>query len=445
MGFAGSKRIISGFVALAFLFLEGAAYGAPEGRGVSIPSPKLIERLLEDPASFQAPLDFVTLKEIHKGSKDTLIIHIQDAHTNFSGQQNLASALDEMMAKYGAYLVFVEGGSRDDTLTPIKKIAPPQVWRRVAKNHLLQGKISGEEYLNLVSDHPMKILGMEDIKLYFESVENYAKLAAKREAILEYLKKIKLVLEKLKRKCYPKEILSYEETVKGQGSRVKGNAGERDFEVQFRELLRLALTRNFELREFPNLQKLQALQEKEKNINFDLANLEQEALLQELIRRGGDEREIKKNSERLKTSRNKKLALFGYFKNTLNSSILKNIALSNYPNLTLYSDYLKEFSAIDLDHLLEEIEKLEHQAYTTRLKTHDARRIRAVDRFLNLLDSAYNVQMTTKDFELFMANERDFETVSYLAFINRRLAELGYFEELVPYKKLLEEGGEALK
>ena len=38
----------------------------------------------------------------------------------------------------------------------------------------------GEEYLNLVSDRPMKIIGIEDAALYEESVDNYRVLAEKR-------------------------------------------------------------------------------------------------------------------------------------------------------------------------------------------------------------------------------------------------------------------------
>ena len=55
----------------------------------------LQHRLLSDPSTLDTPLDFAQLSELHKGSKDTLILHIQDAHSNTSGQQNLAGTLDQ--------------------------------------------------------------------------------------------------------------------------------------------------------------------------------------------------------------------------------------------------------------------------------------------------------------------------------------------------------------
>src|SRR5262245_22915822 len=71
------------------------------------------ETLSRNPATLEPPVDFANLREIHRGPKDVLIIHIQDAHSNLSGQQNLAGALDELMAKYGLSLVLVEGSSKE--------------------------------------------------------------------------------------------------------------------------------------------------------------------------------------------------------------------------------------------------------------------------------------------------------------------------------------------
>ena len=179
-------RLIAAGLVLSFSVQE-ISYAAPLDAAALPASAQ--QMILQNPTLFEAPLDFVTMKELHRGENGTLIIHIQDAHSNLSGQQNLAAALDAIMTKYHVSLILSEGGADDCSLTPIKKIAPPGVWKRIAKNYLIQGKISGEEYLNLVSDHPMKIIGLEDIGLYLKSVQSYAELASKREEILEYLKK----------------------------------------------------------------------------------------------------------------------------------------------------------------------------------------------------------------------------------------------------------------
>ena len=79
--------------------LQEFSYSAPPHEGLGIVgSQKPMDQILQDPTRFEAPLDFSTLKEIHKGENGRpLIIHIQDAHSNLSGQENLANVLDELM------------------------------------------------------------------------------------------------------------------------------------------------------------------------------------------------------------------------------------------------------------------------------------------------------------------------------------------------------------
>src|SRR3989338_6913080 len=156
-------RLTAGLLSLVFL-VSDLAWAAPTD-GLVLVKPSALETLAGDPARFEAPSEFATLKEVRKNS-GPFIIHIQDAHSNYSGQQNIASALDDLMTRYKISLVLVEGGSKDDTLTPIKRVAPPDVWKKVARKFLLAGRIAGEEYLNLISDHPMKIMGIEDKPLY---------------------------------------------------------------------------------------------------------------------------------------------------------------------------------------------------------------------------------------------------------------------------------------
>ncbi|HXV19242.1 MAG TPA: hypothetical protein VD883_04105, partial [Candidatus Omnitrophota bacterium] len=213
--------------------LQEAAHAAPVNSlsASALAQPQNV--IVQDPSRFEVPSEFAYLREVHKGSDGTLIIHIQDAHTNLSGQENLAKALDEIMSKYKVSLVLVEGGSKDDTLTAIKEVAPAEVWKRVAKNFLVEGKISGEEYLNLISDHPMRILGIEDRALYLQSVRAYADLAARRPAILEVLRKTRIGLGKAKQKSYPADLLAYENDRNGSGPK------DKDFEDKFKKLIYL--------------------------------------------------------------------------------------------------------------------------------------------------------------------------------------------------------------
>jgi len=416
---------------VAFCFQE-ISYSAPLPEVVGTP-PKPIQVLSQDPKTFEAPLDFCTLKEIHHGPNGQFIIHIQDAHSNFSGQESLASAIDEMMSKYGISLILTEGASKEATLDPIKKMAPSkEICKRVARSFLLQGKIAGEEYLNLVSDHPMKIMGIEDRALYLESIENYGALSDKREDILRYLVLIGRALNKLKAKLYPPELLIYEKQDQKEG-----------FESNFKELIAIAQNSRVDLTDLPNVQKLLALQAKEKQMDFNAANIEQAALVEEISQKGARE-DFLSQLQKVNRAKNQKVSQFSFFQNTFRIASEKGVSLQKYPNLVRYGDYLKEFSDLDLEGVLDELTKAEERVYASLLSDKNARLVRSIDRYVKLLNTAYNIRMSTKDFKFFEANEPDFATAAYLAFINRRLIEYGFFDDLVPYKSLLDEGKKSL-
>ncbi len=414
---------------LVLCFLTGELNAAP----LEIPARSSgVEALLRDPGLFQAPENSSTLTEIHPGTGNVFIIHIQDAHSNFSGQDSLASTLDALMTKYGVSLVLSEGGIGDCTLTPIKSIAKPEVWKRVARSYLMSGKLQGEEYLNLVSDHPMKIAGIEDPALYEASIDAYAALAEKREAVLADVATIEKALQKLKGKLYPESLKAYE--------RIKQSGA---FDASFDAFLKIARESSFELGSYPELDKLAALRDREKSVNFELANLEQAALVEELHQRGGTD-DLDASLKRMDRIRGNRVALFAHFQNTLNIAKAKGIDVSEFKNLMEYTAYLEEFSKIDFDKLLPEYESAEDALYSAKLGEGDALRLRGIDRFARLLRTAHEIKLTPAQYAAFKAGEPDFGTEPMEGFLNRKLAENSYFDALVPAKPVLDEARTAL-
>ncbi len=416
-----------------------------------------LSALQDNPHVFEAPLEYCSLKEIHSATKTSadpsfggqgqankpLIIHIQDAHSNISGQENLAKALEQIIRKYYGndipITIFSEGGRGDCSLTGLKKIASQEVWQKIAKSYLLQGKLHGEEYLNLVSNHPIQILGIEDMELYLKSLENYAKLKDQRERTLEYLKQIQAAVEKLKRRLYPRELVEYEEL---SSTSLRGGAKGDDEAISTAKIAALAtLARNdkIDLLSFPVFQRLLAIQQREKEIDFNLANLEQAALIEEIRQKSGGS-EIPRLAALARDDPKNIINFLGHFQNILNIAKEKNLELSKYAELLKYEEYLRQFSTLDLDQLFDELERLEDVVFLSSLTTQDSRLIRSIDRYLKLLQTAYKIQMSTQGFQTFLANEPDFLTPAYQGFINRKLAEFGYFEDLVSYQNFFEEG-----
>jgi len=317
-----------------------------------------LEVLLEDPSRLDIPLKHVTLREIHKGTSDKLIIHIQDAHSNLSGQKSLANALDYFLQRYDIPLVLVEGSEGDATLDELKLIAPSSTWKQAAARFLYDGIISGEEYLNIISDHPMTLMGIENRDLYDRNLEAYSKLVQKRKTIQRYLHKVRISLDRVKNKLYPRELLEFKKEEIDPGPFSK----------------------------FQEIQKLQVLRQKEAAIDFEKITAEDPQ----------------------------------------------------------YQEYLKAFKELKFDRLIEELEAWENEFYDDQLTSEDQKKLRALDRYVGLLEKAYQIQLSSKEFALLKANDADFATASWQAFLNQKLAELGYFSDIVPFESHLDDAKETL-
>jgi len=360
------------------------------GHAVSMaPAPVLIPNkakhpvteIIQDPSRLNIPLEHVALKEIYQGTNGKLIIHLQDAHTNYSGQQNLAKAWGYFLETYDDLsLVLTEGSAKDGTLSELRDLAPLQTWKRASKRFLWDSLIDGAEYLNLTTKHNMKILGIEYRDLYDKNVQSYVDLKNYRTRVLSYLHTIQVSLEKAKSKLYPRELLKYERTVilrdATNGSIPKNLPEELD------SLLRLAHLTNISTDSFVEISRLLTISQMEQSLNFE------------------------------------------------------NPETAQSPE---YKSYLAEFSNLKPHILLDELDMLENKLYDSLLTTETTQKLRAIDRYIALLKKAYQIQMSSSEFALLKASQPDFPTISWQAFLNQELETLGYYENLIPYTPLLDE------
>jgi hypothetical protein len=435
----GHLRAVAVLIILTFTAQE-FSYANPELGTLTPPHAVPVASLsevIQNPSKLDVPFDFATLKEFHAGTNGKLIIHIQDAHSNYSGQMSLAKTLDRFMSIYDQNLVLTEGASKDVTLTPLKSLADKKNWNIVARRFLQDGVIAGVEYLNLTSDHSIHIRGVEYQHLYNEALKTYAELVDKRKQILIYLHTIRVSMDRLKAKLYPQALLDYERKTR-DGS---GQAG--DATVQFDNLIPLLEPAKVDLTNFEEVSTLKSLKEIEKTISFDKASLEQERLLGELSSKGLKEKVDEylrgtKKTKNLQASQNALLnRLFGLAE-------ANGIQSQDFPELGKCREYLKSFGSLDMERLMKQVELLEDAVYKNLLPAEEGRKLRAVDRFVGLLDKAYRIQMSSSDFKMFAANKDDFKTPVWQAYLNEELVKLSYFEDLVPFKPYFEQAAEPL-
>ncbi len=111
------------------------------------------------------PNEHGSITEVSEGNGPTILL-ISNILMNYEAQKDVAAILEFLIQKYNLRLVLVEGGSRNNSLAHLRTSATPEKRRQVAEEFLREGKISGENYLDLVSDYNFIVYGVEDPALY---------------------------------------------------------------------------------------------------------------------------------------------------------------------------------------------------------------------------------------------------------------------------------------
>ncbi len=221
------------------------------------------------------PESVATIEDAYKApdSKKTLIL-IQDAHTNTSGQFNVARALDLVLQKDPIKYVFLEAGSGNESLSFLRKYTDLENRKRVAESFLRDGKLQGSEYADLTTDHNFVLWGVEDLKLYDKSVKTYGSVAKQRNTFENYLTRIDSTIQVLKPKVYNPFLLSFDD--KYQKFQKEEISLTEYFGLLIKEAKRLGLN------SYPHLKALNKLKELESKIDFKKAGEEQQAAVSSL-------------------------------------------------------------------------------------------------------------------------------------------------------------------
>jgi len=399
--------------------------------GHAAPAELLSRNLAENPSILKISPGVARIEEIHRGSRNRLLIHVQDAHTNVSGQQNLAKVLEELITRYGVKTVFVEGGQQDNSLKSLRPLAPLSTRRQVAKKYLLRGELSGDEYLSLASDHEFQLWGVEESALYDKNLKKYAAVVEKREEALGYVAAIVRRSDGLKRRLWPKETLEFDDFLR------RFDKKEKDFTEYHRVLTEAAKRSGVKLADYPNFSSLKDLRAKEEKIDFASANREQEKLVRALFADDTD-RDLAMThlAERLKRVQSEAHTPVAFYRSLLDDAKARKIRLKEYPNLLRYVDYLRAYARVDMAKLLDENEAIEREVYRLGLTDTKAYYLYEISEHLSNLERLFSLQASKGDFLAHVERraENRFETMMILAFLNRELCELGNFADVLRYR-----------
>jgi len=377
---------------------------------VDVPQYKYnIEKL--DPAIVTIPSEFGTVKETYKGTNGKLIVHIQDAHTNYNAQKNEAGIIEHLINNYKLKLVLLEGGTRDDNIDFLRQYASAQKRVEVAEKHLKKGAINCAEYLDLAADYDLDLQGVEDVALYDANVEAFKRIDEFKERSQAILKAMKGMADMLKPKLFHKALNDFDETQQKYNN-------DRITLVEFYQYMGdTAQNLKLDLSKYPNFHNFIKSNKLEGKINLDKANEERAKLLDNLSNNlpKEDMSLFLMNSMDYKQGRASSKIYYEQLQD-----LARKIGVSirkTYPNLYKYIEYASKVEIADVDGLFKEVDNVESEIKDKLFKNDDQRKLDEIQKDIALLQNFLNISLAPGDLNRFESNRDKFNTTEWLEFL----------------------------
>lgn len=381
-------------VALCLLCVAGCAglqSGYYGGDPVWTPSANSTSPLEPIPLSlddFTVPNEYGSVKETwDSGKPGPIILHVQDANAVYVAQKHSAAILDYLIRQHGLYLVLVEGGSRNDSLSYMRESVPIERRRQVAEEFLRAGRISGENYLDLVTDHDFLVYGVEAPELYDQNMDAVSTSQKLQPEALAVLLEFQRAIDALKERLYPPEVRDLEAREEAVETKRFSLADH------YKALAEEAKQRGMPVtgQEYPNLWNFLNASHIEKDLDFK----EMETSLRDVDSEVAETGNISL-SQRYLDYKTGHISTASFYKD-LNTNVRPE-RLSRYPGLTQYMEYLRGFAAINHGALFVEAESLSDRVKASYFRTKEERAVALLAKNLHVLRDLLNLSLTPESY-----------------------------------------------
>ncbi len=364
--------------------------------------------------AIQIPPEYGRISETYEGNPLPLIIHIQDVHVHYEAQKNLANILGQLVKEHGLRLILVEGGSGDTSLSFLRTEATPERRLEVAEKYLKLGKISGEEYLDIVSDKPITLWGIENEALYDQNLGIFFKVDGIKAKSLEKARALEAIADTLKVDIYSPEIKALERK-KEEYDKGKIQAVE-----YYQYLGDLARRYSIPLFQYPNFDNFLQASLLEKSINFEKVDGQHQALIGKLTQVLSKEELTLLAEKGLKYKMNETGPgeYYGFLKEVLQKN---DPAPGSHGDLDRYIDYVILYAGRDHVELFREGRVLEKEIKSHLYTSPDEQELSELSDRLDLLLSFLELNLSPDDLETYQANRQTFLVQTWKPFLIEKM------------------------
>ena len=342
------------------------------------------------------------------GANKGIVVHVQDLHCNYDAQISIYNIINELIDKYRLGVVAIEGGIGELDTAPFSKSPNGSVKEDVSKYFIRLGELDGAGFAHIMRQSCFVYWGADDAALYDRNVEAYKKSVAGEADNAKYYNNMRDIMEPIKEKAYPKVLKELDAKIAAYKDETL------DFSSYVQYLNNLFREKSLKTEEYPNFTALVSVVEKESRIDFIEVDNQRSGYVDILSQRLEKEKlsELLDKSLHFKTGKITPLVFYSYLKYTAEKEGIAEFE-KDYAQLALYISYIALYSQIDNTILFEEIETIEKAIKETMFTDDIQRRIDRACHNLNVLRDMFGLKLTTKTFNYYRANRKEF-TPSYI-------------------------------
>lgn len=368
-------------------------------------------RQFRNPYNITIPVEYGETTEILHNKGKPLIINLQDYHCHYQAQKQIAYISEELIVNAGLKLIMVEGNSKDASLKHLRSMATRERRIEVAEDYLKRGMISGEEYLDIISEYDFKPLGIEDKELYMKNLDAFLEIDAFRKEAIGIVDSFRMVIGNLKAKVYSNNVYEVDK------KRKECEGGKITFNEYGKYLLKLAHKKDIAFG-FPvnNIKRIIRVAGFEKEIDFDIVNRERDSLINSLSKKLSDE-ELARLLFKVGEFKNKRINATDFH------NYLQQLPHGNwkkeYPEFSKYVEYLNVSSGIDVLGLFNELDRIEDTITDRMFKNDNEKKLWKYARNVEILYAFYALELIPDKYEYFKSNPEEFKIPEWQAILDR--------------------------
>lgn len=410
----GVGRIVVGFV-----LLFGLATASLAGQDQPLPSGHADDEL--SVAGITIPPRFGYVIKTYPPATSTspgIIVHVQEAHTNYEAQQHLMGILEGLIQEHGLKLILVEGGWGDVGLSYLRDFSPQDQRKRVADTYLKAGLMNAEEYLDLVSEYPLVLWGVEQKDLYQHNVEAFLEAERLQASLEPVVTSIREAVELLKPRLADPALNDLEAHATAFQHDKLALADYVDY------LAGVAGEQGITEEGYPNLARFLFIRRLERTINRDAVQREQQGLLERLKGRASEQdfTDLMDKAYQMKAGT---LARETFYASLEDRVANAGITLTQYPNVDRYVRFIKRSAQIKPTELSEELDRLITHLRMTLASTPQSRALWTALDHLDLIEKLLALRLSPQEYHQVQSVNLPAALSADVAFLNEQLTQEG--------------------